>query len=693
MKDKSRQAMLAMAVATVLLAAVLVFHIRSAAPQGEAYTGVGQGFGGDVVVTLTVDEGKITGCSAVGEAETPELGGAALTKLAAQVEETGSIAVDAVTGATLSSDGFTAGCRAALTAAGLDPEEYLTGSGPVDLTVSYTPGTYTITTPGVKGDITMDVTFTEDAITAVEITDQTETYGIGWGMDTTPVAVVPAQIVERQSLDVDAITGATLTRNCILAGVEQAVAAANGNLAALKVPHEAAPLEDEVIDADIAIVGGGAAGLAAGIEPAQAGAKVVILEKQSIVGGATTRSGGKLMANGTEFQARQGIEDSNEKMFEYLKSVGGDYIDDAKLKYFVENSLDTFNWMVGMGVQVQDVEPIHSSLPDWRVHNVLGGGGMTDGHGGCIIVPMYDAFKAQESADIRYNVTANELLTNEDGAVVGVKGVRPDGSTVTVNAKSVILATGGYASNREMMAPYADFTENYSTQVPAGNLGDGITMAEAVGGQIYQNPGVQTVYVSYTCGVGINEEAGLIVTEDGERVVNEYTYQYHVGDALNKAKSNKAFYIAAANDPNPTVQYGLTLESTPSAATVEELAGLIGVDAATLKSTVDRYNELCAKGEDEDFGKPAEYMVPVEGEKLYALQLNPAVTVTFSGIVTDLNAQVLDADNQPIEGLYAAGETAFPGLFGTEYPGCGMAISSGAFYGRVAGAQALQRIG
>ena len=689
---KLNKSMIAMAAAVVVLAVALVMFVQGRAPEGDAFTGTAAGFGGDVNVTLYMENGVITGCSATGESETPELGGAALPKLCTQVTETGSIAVDAVTGSTITSEAFVEAAKAAITAAGLNPEDFMAAGAAADLTVSYTPGTYTVTAPGAKGDITMDVTFSEDAITEIVITDQKETYGIGWGMDTTPVEVVPAQIVERQSFDVDAITGATLTRNFIIGGVEMAVEQAGGNVAALKQPVEHPVLEDTVIDADIVIVGGGSAGLAAGIEPAQAGAKVVILEKQSIVGGATTRSGGKLMANGTEFQAAQGIEDNNDKMFTYLKGVGGDFIDDAKLQGFVDNSLDVFNWMVDMGVEVQDVEPIHSSLPDWRVHNVIGGGGMTDGHGGKIIVPMYEEFMAEETGEILYNVTANELLT-ADGAVTGVKGVRPDGSTVTVNAKSVILATGGYASNREMMAPYADFTEGYSTQVPAGNLGDGITMAEAVGGQIFQNPGVQTVYVSYTCGVGINEEAGLIVTEDGERVVNEYTYQYHVGDALNKAKSNVAYYIAAANDPNPTVQYGLTLDSTPSAATVEELAALIEVDPAALTATVERYNELCAKGEDEDFGKPADKMIPVEGDKIYALKLNPAVTVTFSGIVTDVNSRVLNADNQPIQGLYAAGETAFPGLFGTEYPGCGMAISSGVYYGRVAGANALAEAG
>lgn len=550
----------------------------------------------------------------------------------------------------------------------------------------YTPGVYTINTNGMKGEMTVEVTFDDSSITDIKVVNHSETYGIGYGMDTTPIEVLPKEIIKTQSLNVDTVTGATLTSKFLLQAVKEAVVEAGGDPE--KLPSiETSKGEDKTYDVDVVVVGGGVAGLSAAIEASQGGADVLILEKQGIVGGATTRSGGKLMANGTEYQKEANMEDSDEEMFAYLKKVGGDLIDDNKVKNFVDNSLETFNWMEDLGVEVQDVEPIHSSLTPWRVHNTKGGGGMTDGHGGQIIVPMLNKYN-EVDGDILYNVTANELITNSDKEIIGVKGVNKDGSLVTVNAKSVILATGGYASNREMMAKYEDFTTGYSTQVPAGNIGDGITMAEIVGGQIYENPSAQTVYVSYTSGVGINEEAGLIVSEDGKRFVNEYTYQYHVGDAMYKEKSSLGYYIATSNDPTPTVQYAMTLDTTTSASSIEELASLINIDPATLKSTVDRYNELCAKGVDEDFGKQNDKMYPIEGEKYFAIKLNPAVTVTFSGIVTDLESRVLDASNAPIKGLYAAGETAFPGLFGTEYPGCGVAISAGSFYGRVAGQNA-----
>ena len=126
----------------------------------------------------------------------------------------------------------------------------------------------------------------------------------------------------------------------------------------------------------------------------------------------------------------------------------------------------------------------------------------------------------------------------------------------------MLSSLGGYAQNKEMMKRYAQTTEGFVTSVPAGNIGDGLTMAEKVNAQIYDAPATQTVYLDFNSGVGINEEAGLIVNAEGKRVANEYTYQYHVADAIAKSGSGYGWYIATANDPAPTVQYAMTLDKT-----------------------------------------------------------------------------------------------------------------------------------
>ncbi len=548
----------------------------------------------------------------------------------------------------------------------------------------YTAGTYTAEATGHNGTLSVEVTVSEDKIESVNVTSHTETYGIGYGMKETPIEAIPTQIVENQSLAVDTITGATITSAAVVSAVSSALEEAGADVSSLKVKGETVKAEDQTIDADVVILGAGAAGMSAALEASNAGASVVILEKQGIVGGATTRSGGKLVAAGTPEQEEAGFSgDTAEDLYNYLASYDEyDEIDSDKLHEFTNHALEDVEWLEGLGVDVINVEPIHSSITPWRVLNTKGGGGQTSGIGGQISVPLYDAVSKTDT-QIIYNCTADQILM-EDGKAVGVVGVKKDGSTVTVNAKGVVIATGGYAANHDLGSMYY---ENYTTSVPGGNTGDGLILAKEVGADIYYSKGVQEVAVSFTCGVGINEESGLVVNNNGERVVNEYTYQSHVATALRESGSEGGWYIASSEDPNATVQYGLTLDSTLSADTVSELAEKMGVDSATLEATITRYNELCDKGTDDDFGKPSEYMYKLEGT-LYAIQMNPVLTVTFGGINTDTGSHVLDEEGNVISGLYAAGETAFVGIFGSEYPSCGVAIGSSVHYGRLAGQNA-----
>lgn len=556
----------------------------------------------------------------------------------------------------------------------------------------YTPGTYTGSAFGMNGEVTVEVTFDETSITAVTVTEQSETYGIGQGMDTTPVEVLPDRIVAYQSVNVDTITGATISSNAVLNAAADCVKQAGGDPDTMAQVSESYTYEDQT--ADVIVVGAGAAGLSAAITAAEAGANVVVVEKQGIIGGSTTRSGGKILASGTTWQEAQGYEDSPELMLEYLMSFDRNgQMDEEKVKAFCDNSVENINWLADLGVNVINVEYIHSSLTPWRVHNVYGGGGQTSGHGGQIMVPLYDA-AVSLGVTICYNTTANTLLVNEDGSVYGVEAETADGNTVTFTGGAVVLATGGYCHNEEMLSVYSAFLPtNVYSSVPASNTGDGIVMAETIGAKNTVAGGLQLVYVSFTSGVGINEESGLIVDASGNRVVDEYTYQSHVAQALADADSPVGYYIATANDPNATVQYAMTLSSTVSAASVEELAEQIGMEPETLAATVARYNELCAAGEDEDFGKPAEYMIPVEGDTYYAIAMNPTSSVTFGGLDITLQSQVLDTEDQVIPGLYAAGEVAFTGLFADEYPCCGMAVGSAVYFGRIAGAEAAAYAG
>lgn len=459
---------------------------------------------------------------------------------------------------------------------------------------SYNPGTYEGTGRGYGGKLIVNVTVSENKIESVKVTQHKEYRGIAWGLNTTPMERFPKLIVEYQSLNIPTVDGADLTCAAILdatAAALKAAGASKEDIAALKAAPapEAPEYQNEVRTVDVVVCGAGAGGLAAAIEAKLAGADVVIVEKQGITGGATARSGGKLLGAGTKWQKKQGLYDTKDMVYDYLMDVGnrnGKFMDASKNRYLVDHLNQTLDWLTSIEATVKgdpsevlaqpweplskpvekdgvlkthfdvlDVEPIHVSLQPWRVHNSPGGGGQTNGEGGEISTPLTLYYENDLGGEIIYDTAMNEILTDKAGVVTGVTCTRKGGAKLTLYArKGVILATGGYARNKEMIARYP--AAHYFSNVPHGNVGDGLTAAEKIGALNYEHPAVQVVYTSLTCGIGINDESGLIVNDRGERVVNEWSYQYTVSDAIARSGSNCGWYITSGKEPYGGVQYG-----------------------------------------------------------------------------------------------------------------------------------------
>ncbi|MBR5485555.1 MAG: FAD-dependent oxidoreductase [Oscillospiraceae bacterium] len=592
--------------------------------------------------------------------------------------------------------------------------------------MKFTPGIYTATATGYdkKVPVTVEMTFSEERIETVKIVSHNEVFGISWGMHNTPIEVYPEQIVRYQSLGLEKIVGAGLTCKAILTACEECAKQAGADVEALK----AAPIPkttpvDEFYNVKLVIVGAGAGGIAGGIEAIEGGMDpkdVIIVEKQGIAGGASARSGGKILATGTKFQRAQGIIDTPKDLFDYMMSKGDGMLNEEKLMKYCENSAENLYWAIDHGAHHSRdpwnktaprlgctpdnkpptvVEATHSSIPQWRVHNAVNGGFMTNGDGGRVTGPLTMTYVGMGGRFL-FN-TAMKTILMQDGKAVGIYAEKSDGSKVTIKADNVLICTGGYAANHEKtMAQYPSLKNGHFHNVPDGNVGDGEAAAKAVGAKVIDSPGIQNVYTSLTCGVGINEEADLIVSETGRRHADEWTYMYHVATEHMKAEQPTMLYlIVDKNTPYPMAQYGISLPAhlSPTGNTVEELcesikqavavnplyAGRKEIDPKVLQATIDRYNELCEKGVDEDFGKPAVRMRKLEGQ-LWALPMVPFPTVTFGGIESDSCSRVLDNDGKVIPGLYAAGEVSHVGLYGVEYPTCGMGLGGTIFFCREA---------
>lgn len=549
----------------------------------------------------------------------------------------------------------------------------------------YNAGTYTGQKRGVRGPIVLEVTFSSDKITDIKIAKHNEIFGHAYGLPTSPFENFIPKIVEYQSLAVPPVVGTEVVCNAILGAVEDCVKEAGGDpeelkKVALPVPPKKA---DRTIETDVVVFGSGIAGLSAAVEAKYCGADVLMVEKQGVIGGSSAICGGKIIAAGSKTQKKQGILDSPEMLFDFLKNAAGDYLNDEKIHYFCQNATKNLEWLEEQGYEVQDVEAPHAAMFPWRIHNSKGGGGQTMGWGGGFIVPLNNKF-AELGGKTLLNTGLTELIM-EDGKVVGAKAVdQLDGSVVTIKANAVILATGGYAANRAVVEARYPWMKNYYYNCPESSQGDGARAAEAIGARNYQHPFLQTMMFSPTCGVGVNEESGLIVTMEGKRFTNEYKFHSLVGADLAKTKSPGGYYITCADEPFPTVKFGFGMDSTPKADSIEELAKMINLDPETLKATVDRYNHLCEIGFDEDFGKPASELRPLKGPKYAAIYLMPATSITFGGLEIDIAAHVLDCNHNAIPGLYASGEVANTGNFGTGVPSCGYSIGHALHFGRVA---------
>lgn len=544
--------------------------------------------------------------------------------------------------------------------------------------------TETATAQGFGGTVSVTLTVEDGVITEVTATGDGETQGIG----SAAVEQLPDKILKSNRVDVDGIAGASITSAALLSAAQEALSAMGLSAADLKAA-EAAPQSDgaqaEDVVADVVVVGGGGAGVAAAMAARDQGKSVVLLEKLSFLGGNTAMSGG-VMTRGAIEGDPEGTMTKDELYDFYMEATGG-MPDPQVVRTYVEESADTLAWAHSMGSGVQETQR-YRTTPE----NIMAVQAVGSGRG--LMEPMIEGVMAS-GADVRLNTPATSLIV-EDGRVVGVVATNQDGQSQNFYGKGgVVLATGGFPASPELLAKYSSLgAERAIALCSAGTVGDGLVMAEAIGaavrfGEDWDNIGSNSELTApymaafpQLYALLVNDAAERIISEDAQRPTIYKEMLHQIADGV-----NGFWFVFDANTIGEGAEDFVQQGSAVKADTLEELANLMGVPTETFLKTVERYNQL-AGTDDPDFAKPAKFMLGVKEGPFYAAKTWPVRTSTIGGLVIDKDARVLDENDQPIPGLYAGGEVANYSFFHSVYATCGSAVGHAIVFGRIAGTNA-----
>ena len=443
--------------------------------------------------------------------------------------------------------------------------------------------------------------------------------------------------------------------------------------------------EDETTD--VLVIGGGGAGLAATISATEAGAKVILVEKLSFLGGCSAMSGGVITRAAVEADGENAMD--ADELYDFLMAESEQRADAEIVRKYIDTSVDTFNWIYDNMVKHPETASRYAMIPESIVSPRLPGGG------GEIMGDIAE-YAYATGADIRTEVTATELL-EENGKVVGAVVRYADGGEQKIYARAgVVLATGGFASSQEKLAQYSTVgAEKIASYASAGTVGDGLDMAAKVGAKVSFTDDWDTcgsfslAFTGYP--TGRMHEIPLL-NDAGERFINEANIQPTIYTAMRHeiAKGHEnAFWFLVDDNIDDNTQWLLDNAGGVKAADIAELAAITGAPAENLQATIDAYN--AAAGKDTDaFGKPAVYNKGIQAPYTVVFT-QPMRTTTIGGLSLTTDAEVIAEDGSVVEGLYAAGELANSNFYGTIYT-CGTAFGHALMYGRIAGASAAANL-
>ncbi len=566
---------------------------------------------------------------------------------------------------------------------------------------------YTGTGKGFVADIKVTVTLADDgSIVDVTVDECNDTPGVC----DVAVETIPAMMKELNSINVDTVSTATFTSKGILEAAKNALESNGVDTTALMEKKEVVveKAADENLEADVVVIGAGGAGLAAAITAEQNGAKVIVVEKMPKVGGNTILAGGAV--NAVEDRSEFAIKQNDSVYWHYTQTLsGGDWQGDPELVMtLVENAYDGIQWTKELGMEW---------LGEEAVFTVSGGlwprAWKPAGKASAGFFETYGKYiDGTDKIDLMLNTKAEEILVDEKGAACGIVCTGETGNTITIKAKSVVVATGGFAKNVELRMAYDSIwgmldEKVLSTNHP-GATGDGVKMLQKLNADFIQMGNIQLLPLGdpVTGSLSGNIEHGV----DSRIFVNKSGLRY--GDEGGRrddmtrdlfAQEDALMWIVMDSDTYPTGDelnnFGETANQLVEAGravkadTLDELAVLMNVDAANLKATIAEYNEYCIggskEGQADQFGRTL-FGAPIDNGPFYAGARVPTVHHTMGGVRIDTLCRVYNENGEIISNLYAAGEIT-GGIHGANRLG-GNALADTIVFGRIAGeSAALQK--
>ena len=592
-------------------------------------------------------------------------------------------------------------------------------------------GDFTGTAKGFGGDVSVTLTLTDSVITGCTAEGKDETEGVG----SQAIAKMPGAIAESGSIAVDGVSGATITSTAIKEAAAAALTAAGLNPDDYKTAVEKdAAAEDSTVDADVVVVGAGGAGMTAAITAAAEGKSVVILESQSMVGGNSVRATGGMNAGKTvyqdenEFGESAGVEKTlktaaekyadNETITALAKTVseqwaayqanptgyfdsvelmeldtmiGGKGINDPELvETLCANSADAIDWLDEHGITLHNVSSFGGASVK-RIHRPVNAEGKTVSVGSYMI-PLLQENCEKAGVKMMLDTTATEILTDANGAAVGVKATGASGETVTVNAKAVVLATGGFGANLDMVVKYKPELKGFMTTNAPGIQGQGIEMAQAIGAatvdmdQIQIHPTVEANTAALIT-EGLRGDGAILINEEGQRFIDEVGTRDVVSAAEIAQTGSYSWLVVdqAMVDASSVIQGYIKKGYTVTGETYEELGKAMGVDEAAFAETMKTWNGYVEAKNDPDFGRTS-FANKLDTAPYYAIKVTAGVHHTMGGLKINTNTEVLNENGEVIPGLFAAGEVT-GGVHGANRLG-GNAVADFTVFGRIAGAAA-----